>query len=151
LAIEILISELEKNAQWYQKKGSSYKKLSIIIRAAYLAFFTAALVSMAVLGAGIATVSLGVMGAAAAGLDKLFSVTRNWSEFSYLEVKLGFTVAAMRYHATRNEPEKALQLFQDAAEKVEAETLGWQVDVTKGLAELKQLFENRIGTQSTPQ
>lgn len=137
----VLIEELEKNIEWYREKGKTYKKLSFVVRGLYFALFTAALLCMALFGAGLATVICGVLGGAAAMLDRVFNLTRNWVEFSYVEVSLSSSVAAINYHASKGNDDAALQEFKEAVKKIEAETLGWQTDVTQGIKELKSLLE----------
>lgn len=137
----VLIEELEKNVEWYRVKGKSYKLLSFSVRALYFGFFTGALVCMALFGAGLATVICGVFGVAAAMLDRLFNLTRNWVEFSFVEVSLSGTLAIMRYQASKNNDEAVLIEFKEAMKKIEAETLGWQTDVAEGIRELKSRLE----------
>lgn len=145
----VLIEELEKNIEWYRRNGKKFKQYSFTVRGLYLALFTAALISMAFLGAGLATVIFGVLGGAAALLDRVFNITRNWVEFSYLEVSLSCSVAAIRYHESRGEDDAALQQFKEAVNKIETETLGWQADVTQGVRELKGLFETNFKQSPT--
>jgi len=146
---DVLIAELNKNIDWYQLKGRLYKRLSFSIRSAYLVLFAAAAICMAVYGAGAATVILGIIGGAAALIDRQFSVTRNWTEFSYLEVKLRNSVALMSYYSQQGDYDLAVSTFREAVDKVEAETMGWQSDVVQGVAELKALFEKRVNGQPT--
>ncbi|AMM84226.1 hypothetical protein [Martelella sp. AD-3] len=140
----VLIEELERNIDWYRGKGKTYKRLSFIVRMLYLGLFTASLACMALIGAGVATVILGILGGAVFLIDRTFNITRNWVEFSYLEVSLSGAVAVMRFHKERGDTEAMLEHFNLAIKKVENETLGWQADVTQGIRELKGLFETNV-------
>lgn len=137
----VLIEALEKNIEWYKEKGSKYKKLSFAIRFTYFTLFTAAFICMALFGAGLAAVIFGVLGGAAAMLDRVFNLTRNWIEFSYVEVSLSFSVAAMRHYESKGQDDEALKEFREAVKKIEAETLGWQTDVTQGIREIRDLIK----------
>ena len=135
-ALEHLI---EETVMWYSKKGKAAKRLSIATRLVVWCFATAAILSMTVGGATSITVILAVIGASAIGLDRLFSFTRNWSEFSLVEVKLRVALATVRFHAQNGPDDGSVQrVFKEAMALVEKETKGWGADVTTGIESLKK-------------
>lgn len=98
---------------------------------------------MSAFGASVLSVSLGIAGVAAFLTDKVFGLTRNWLEFSYLEVKLASSIALIKYHNQREDFASVLHEFRTTMVEIEKETLGWQVDVREGLAEIKKLLPQK--------
>jgi hypothetical protein len=123
---------------WYAKKGKTAKRLSNSARVVALVAFSIALVFMAVGGAGAPSAIAGIVGGVALLADRLLGFTRNWTEFSYLEIRLTNALALVNHYTHQNADGDALMEFRKVIAEVEKETLGWQEDVRQGLQELKK-------------
>ncbi|NSY70303.1 hypothetical protein G6L35_13810 [Agrobacterium tumefaciens] len=141
---QILLDELQRNYEWYRVKGKRFKNISYVVRIIYGLLFASSAITMSAFGASVISVSLGIAGAAIFIADRSFGITRNWLEFSYLEVKLAGSIALIKFHDERGEADAALQEFKSTMTVIEEETLGWQVDIREGLAEMRKLLPERV-------
>ncbi|MFI5409075.1 hypothetical protein [Kaistia sp. UC242_56] len=133
-----LTALLSENITWYGDRGKRYKALSGWCRGAIWLFATSGVLSMSVGGATTATVLCAIAAGAAIGLDRTFSLTRNWLEFSVTEIELRAALAKMNFLLDAGaETAALLTVFDNAIKAIESETLGWKGDVSGGLEDLR--------------